>query len=205
MHSATMPITTREAWLNAVAEGMRPWFKSQGLNLPPFRVSIGFPSKGSRGKAIGECWTDSASADGHHEIFLRPDRADSMDVAATLCHELIHAAVGIKVGHGSAFKRAANALGLEGPMKATTAGEDFKEWCEPILEAVGPLPHATLSLASESSGPAKQTTRMLKAACACGYTVRLSAKWARVGAWCPEHGAMDVPGLDGEEDEPDPP
>lgn len=59
----------------------------------------------------------------------------------------------------------------------------------------------------------KQTTRMLKAVCkyvppadngcepspdgACGYTVRLSKKWAQqLGACCPVHGAMEVVGAD---------
>ena len=43
---------------------------------------------------------------------------------------------------------------------------------------------------------------MLKACCEeCGYTVRLSKKWAlELGAQCPSHGAMEVGGLDGEED-----
>jgi hypothetical protein len=69
-----------------------------------------------------------------------------------------------------------------------------------------------------SNAKPKQTTRMLKAACTamtnkrlpddgsgsirmgeepCGYTVRLSGKWARkLGACCPVHGAMEVPGAD---------
>lgn len=56
----------------------------------------------------------------------------------------------------------------------------------------------------------KQATRMLKASCAamvpgkdgadpapCGYTVRLSKKWAvELGACCPAHGAMEVEGAD---------
>lgn len=62
----------------------------------------------------------------------------------------------------------------------------------------------------------KQTTRMLKATCKtkkgcdteeeCGYTVRLSKKWAvKLGACCPVHGAMEVPGADeaGGEDDAD--
>ncbi len=64
----------------------------------------------------------------------------------------------------------------------------------------------------------KQTTRMLKATCQaiakadgsgaepepCGYTIRLSKKWAKeLGAACPVHGSMEVEGADesgGEED-----
>lgn len=61
----------------------------------------------------------------------------------------------------------------------------------------------------------KQTTRMLKATCQaiapadgsgngegkpCGYTVRLSKKWAqKYGACCPVHGGMEVEGADDQE------
>lgn len=57
-----------------------------------------------------------------------------------------------------------------------------------------------------SNAKPKQTTRMLKASCThqddgadepCGYTVRLSKKWAlELGAVCPAHGAMEVEGAD---------
>jgi hypothetical protein len=89
------------------------------------RVAIGFTSRGAKAKAIGECWDNRLSADGHFEIFIRPDLAHAPDampaqIAAILAHELVHAAVGIPAGHGKAFKRAALGLGLVGPMRATT-------------------------------------------------------------------------------------
>jgi hypothetical protein len=37
----------------------------------------------------------------------------------------------------------------------------------------------------------------------CGYTVRLSAKWAVLGAVCPKHGVMDVEKPEPESDESD--
>jgi hypothetical protein len=33
----------------------------------------------------------------------------------------------------------------------------------------------------------------------CGYTVRLSAKWASLGVVCPKHGAMEIIILDSAE------
>lgn len=59
-----------------------------------------------------------------------------------------------------------------------------------------------------SNRPKTQTTRMLKAACLhdvdgshCGYTIRLSKKWAlELGAACPAHGAMEVEGVDDPEE-----
>jgi hypothetical protein len=96
----------RESWLNRVAAGMAPLFEALDTPLPAhIRVAIGFTSAGRKGKAIGECWDNRLSADGHFEIFIRPDLAHAADampaqIAAILAHELVHAAVGIPAGHG---------------------------------------------------------------------------------------------------------
>ena len=94
----------RESWLNRVAAGMAPLFEALAAPLPArVRVAIGFTSAGAKGKAIGECWDNRLSADGHFEIFIRPDLAHAPDampaqIAAILAHELVHAAVGIPAG-----------------------------------------------------------------------------------------------------------
>ncbi len=94
----------RESWLNRAAVGMAPLFEVLESPLPArIRVAIGFTSAGRKGKAIGECWDNRLSADGHFEIFIRPDLAHAPDampvqIAAILAHELVHAAVGIPAG-----------------------------------------------------------------------------------------------------------
>jgi hypothetical protein len=111
----------RESWLNRVAVGMALLFAALDAPLPSrVRVAIGFTSRGAKGRAIGECWDNRCSADGHFEIFIRPDLAHAPDampaqIAAILAHELVHAAVGIPAGHGQAFQRVATGLGLVGP------------------------------------------------------------------------------------------
>mgnify|MGYP001132472334 CR=1 FL=1 len=105
-----------------------------------------------------------------------------------------------------AFKRVALGLGLVGPMRATTPGEAFLSAIAPILEAVGPLPHARLDTDGESTAPKKQKTRMLKCECAtCGYTVRTARKWLELAGapLCPieDHGRMEHEPLDDEEGE----
>src|SRR3546814_6841608 len=91
----------RESWLNRVAAGMAPLFAALDAPLPArIRVAIGFNSSGRKGKAIGECWDNRLSADGHFEIFIRPDLAHAPDdmpaqIEAILAHALVHAAVGI--------------------------------------------------------------------------------------------------------------
>ena len=191
----------RESWLNRVAVGMAPLFTALGTPLPDrVRVAIGFTSRGAKGRAIGECWDNRCSADGHFEIFIRPDLAHAPDampaqIAAILAHELVHAAVGIAAGHGKAFKRVAVGLGLIGPMRSTTPGDAFLATVTPILAAAGPLPHARLDTGSETTAPKKQAVRMLKCECAaCGYTVRTARKWLETAGapLCPieGHGPM---------------
>src|SRR6266404_3727145 len=192
----------REEWLNQVAERMAPWFEDQGYSLPRYRVAIGFPSTGKRGKRIGECWDGRASADGTFEVLIRPDQSDPIEVAAILAHELVHAAVGLECGHKGAFRKVATRIGLEGKMTATRPGAAFKSNIAPILAAVGPLPHAALGFGA-SSAPPKQKARLLKAECGdCGYTVRVTRKWVDdAGApHCPKHGAMQVDGIEDPED-----
>ena len=206
----------RESWLNRVASGMAPLFEALDAPLPSrVRVAIGFTSRGAKGRAIGECWDNRCSGDGHFEIFIRPDLAHAADampaqIAAILAHELVHAAVGIAAGHGKAFKRIAAGLGLVGRMTATTPGDTFLAAVAPILVAAGPLPHARLDTGSETTRPKKQATRLLKCECeACGYTVRTARKWLETAGapLCPieGHGPMRHERINGDdEDQPEP-
>lgn len=183
----------REDWLAAVAAEMAPWFADLGHPLPPVRMAVGFTSKGMRSKRIGECWSNDCSGDGVFEIFITPQIAESERVADILAHELVHAAVGLDAKHGPRFRKVAVAIGLEGKMTATTAGEQFKRAFAPILEKVGPIPHAGLTPAARSNAPKKQSTRMIKCECSeCGYIARTSQKWLdEVGApICPADGVQ---------------
>lgn len=135
----------RETWLNRVAEMMAPKFLALGHPLPPFRVSVGFPSGGKSAPVAGECWDSRVSGDGHFEIFLNPSRDDSAQVAGTLAHELIHAAVGLRCGHKGDFAKVARALGFTGRLThADPLGPDLESWISGILQSVGKIPHAAL-------------------------------------------------------------
>lgn len=185
---------TREAWLNEVTARMAPWFADLGYPLPgKIRCSVGWPFGGGRSNVIGECWEASASGDDTNEIFVSPRLDDPVMVAATLAHELVHAAVGIEAKHGPLFKKVAKGIGLGGKMTATVPEEHFRGRIEPILAAVGPLPHAALT--GKSSAKPKQTTRMIKCVCPeCGYVARTTRKWIDDTGTphCPAHGAMEI-------------
>jgi len=168
--------TTREGWMLDFTEKARPIFKEHGYEIPPVRMSIGFTSKGARGNRIGECWSDCSSEDGACEIFITPTIGDASRIADILTHELIHAILGHEVGHKKPFVDCMKKVGLEGKPTATVAGDAWRAWAEPILDELGPMPHAELT--SGSSSEKKQTTRMLKCECPeCGFTMRTTAKW----------------------------
>jgi len=192
---------TREEWLNAATDLLRPIFKQRAsVTIPKnVRLSCGWTSKGSRGKAIGECWDARSSADKAIEMFISPKLDEAMEVLDTTVHELIHAGVGLAAKHGPVFKKAAKAMLLEGKMKATTGGDAFKaDIGVPLLAKLGEYPHGALTGRS-SLGP-KQATRLIKVWCpACEYTARITQKWIDVGLPecpnedCERHGAdMEV-------------
>lgn len=194
---------TREEWLNAAAQRLAEPFAAAGKPLPEkLRLTCGWPSaggKGQRRRTLAECWRPEASADGTVEVFVSPVLAEPRDVLAAVIHELIHGA-GI-YNHRADFKKAATALGLAGPAKATVPGEDFDARYGDELGRLGAYPHAALT--PGLSGIKKQGTRMLKACCsdaACGYTVRLTKKWADVGMPSCPCGAGELVLDDGAED-----
>jgi len=178
------PPTTREEWLRAAVDRLRPTFAAQGNPLPPaLQVSVGFPSVGAlarRTRRVGECWSPQASLDGLHQLFISPLLGEPVLVLAVLAHELVHAAVGTPARHGPRFRRAALALGLRGRMTATVAGPDLQARLEELSRLLGDFPHA--GLLARDPDRRKQGTRLLKIVCpSCGYTARTTAKWIGTG------------------------
>jgi hypothetical protein len=172
-------IDSREDWLNAAINALRPLAKARGYTLPDkVRVSCGFPK--GKSKAIGQCWSQLASKDGTFETFISPVIEETTRVLDILVHELGHAAVGLEAKHGPKFARFCKAFHLVGPWKATTAGPEFNDKVfAPVMHALGGMkyPHAAM-LDCLSTAPKKQTTRNLKCVCKdCSYTCRATAKW----------------------------
>ena len=184
---------TREEWLEEGMSELSTEFVRLGQPLPPrIRVTCGFTSGGTRkrkgGKTlIGECWDSTRSGDATFEVMISPVEDDPVRVLGILTHELCHAAAGLKAGHGPAFGVLARGMKLEGSLTATTVGIPFETLTAAIRQRLGDYPHAKL----DTSTRKVQTTRMLRCVCSCGYTVRLSAKWIKVGLpHCPLHGPM---------------
>lgn len=169
----------REDWLKASTVALRAHFATHGYTVPDnVRATCGFPSRSAmaaRKRRLGECWSAEASAGAVFEVFISPIMADSIEVLAILAHELVHATVGLKAGHGNTFKRCATAIGLEGKMTSTTAGDAFKRFAKDFVARIGAYPHSELN---PRVGVKKQSTRLIKCACdECGYTVRVARTW----------------------------
>ena len=172
---------TREQWLNLAVDELRPLFDANGFPLPSkIRVTCGFPSRHARSlnRAIGEHHSAKASADGTHEILISPVESDVFEVFGILVHELAHAATDGD-GHRGRFPACVRRFYLEGKPTHTKVGDNFRLQFGDLVSSLGDYPHARLNVEADRK---KQSTRMLKAVCRdCGYTIRLTAKWASQG------------------------
>lgn len=167
---------TREQWLEkAVKELQARVFKGHA-KLPKVRVSTGFPSSGgtrSKNATIGEFWNSKACEDKVPQIFISPSISEGVRALDVLVHELVHACVP-DAGHRAPFKKIAVAVGLEGKMTATYAGDELESKLKAIVKKLGKYPHAKINYSNRK----KEGTRLLKAECLeCGYTVRVTRKW----------------------------
>jgi hypothetical protein len=103
---------------------------------------------------------------------ISPTIEESARVADILIHEIVHAVVGNENGHNNVFKRCATSLGLTGKMTATIASPELKEKLNSWINQFGEYPHRELMLSGK-----KQSTRLIKCECECGYNIRITRKW----------------------------
>lgn len=216
--AATNRYDSRETWLRAATKELRPHFEQAGYPLPDrMRFAIALTSSGRNIESRpGETWHSSTSADDTWEIIIRADKSDPVEVLGILVHELVKTTLPIEAGHGKLYKKAAVALGLQGPARTASPTPLLSHRLADIAATLGPLPHATLDIAKGPrpvprpvGAPKKQKARMRKAECTvqnedgkiCGYTVRLASVWAELGPpGCPKHGPMTVAALPDDEE-----
>lgn len=171
----------REIWLNELMYRLAAYMEEvepgSAAKVGNWRVSCGWPFASRR--AIGQCWSASASKAGKVEMFISPslERADEVD--HVLLHEMVHASVEVR-GHGGKFAKLARKLGLEGKMTATIPGDAVRERLNAIIAGMPPYPHNALH--PGDFGIKKQTTRMVKCRCSgCGYILRTTKVWLDKG------------------------
>jgi hypothetical protein len=165
----------RETWLNNAIVALRPLFEAKGIDAPAdVKVSCSFPGGGSPNKRIGEAWPRSRSKAGVNEIFISPTLDDKTRVLDVLVHEMCHVADDCKSGHRGAFAKAARAIGLVGPLTATTAGDELKAHLEAL--PLGAYPHEGLLM-----GKGKRSDRS-------GARVKLTCKTEGMSFWVSKEG-----------------
>lgn len=181
---------TRDAWLQAVSGAMTSWYADLGFPLPPFEIRSGFPSVGRRSPNITDSWSQDGGQS--YVIFVRPDRGETIDVAAAVAFQMCRIAVGDRDAHGYLFRHIAISIGLRGTKTESPPGTLFKELIKPTIDDAGPIPVQEMS-STDQGKKTTQSTRLLKVYCKdCGYVARVSRKWLdAVGTpHCPDHGPM---------------
>jgi hypothetical protein len=157
---------TREEWLNSVADELNSRvFKQAGHKLPPVKLSCSWAlgNRAKNKKTLGQCFNRQASKAGINEIMIVPTVADSVEIADTLAHELVHAVDDCKSGHGKGFKDICLAVGLNGEtkMKHAKAGDELLTEIKSIVKELGDYPHSEIDITERK----KQTTRQKKVEC----------------------------------------
>jgi hypothetical protein len=184
----------REEWLMQAVDQIKPIFENKGYQVPPIKVSIGFPSSGAKGRHLGQCWPTRLSEDGVNQIFIAPHLPTPIEVLDTLVHELVHAVDDCQSGHGDNFKRIAKDIGLKGPMRSAGAGELLMRDLFKIADLLGHFPHGRLNIprAASNAGVKRPGARCST----CGYEVVMLKKCLHVGPpLCPKnHGLMQEAG-----------
>lgn len=174
---------TREEWLHAVAENVRPVFKKAGYPLAKdFRIGVGWPSSralsGGKARVLGECWQPEAADDKKANLVVSLYLYESVQVAGTVIHELAHT-VTKGEGHKGKFVDCIRKIGLLGkPTEAAEPDPVLLERLNGLFKTIGQYPHARVDGVRRN----KQGTRMIKLTCpGCGYVVRTSQKWIDMG------------------------
>ena len=184
----------RESWLMEAVEQIKPIFERMGYQVPLVKVSVGFPSTGSKGRHLGQCWSTRSSDDGINQIFIAPHLPTPIEVLDTLVHELVHAVDDCQSGHGENFKRIAKDIGLKGPMRSAGADEFLMQDLIKISNQLGNFPHGRLSIprAASNAGIKRPGAICSK----CGYEIVMFKRCLDIGPpLCPKnHGVMETTG-----------
>ena len=170
--------TTRETWLLAAVEQLRPLFAAKGFILPPCQVSCGFASTGTRSGHVGQCWSTKSASNELNQIFISPTLKTAYDVIDTLVHELVHAVDNCEHKHGKEFKKIALKMGMKGPMRSAEAGPELKVTLTTLLDLLGPYPHGHLKV---SMRKAMRRDRPRAKCGVCGYQVPMLKKFLTYG------------------------
>jgi len=173
--------STREDWLRAAVNELRPFFRE--LDVEPvdeIEPIVSWPK--GKASAIGQCFSPEWTKEGVTYVTISPELGDDpVRVLDVLLHEMIHAC-GIH-GHKGDFRKVALAVGLEGKMTATVASDELREELKPIADALGDYPHMVMAKLDGGGEEKKSTPSRVRLFCVneeCDqsgiYTVDINAR-----------------------------
>lgn len=171
----------REEWLTRLAAQIAPLFK--GFTVGPYRVTCGWPSRSAlsrKAPVIGQCFYPRVLKDdtkeGYHEIFISPVLEDSIEVAGTLAHEMVHVVAGQKAGHTKVFVEVGRHIGLtKGKPTSLGPGDELVERLRDMVDKLGAYPHRKILPRLKEKPPGTKEIPLVCMLCGCG--VRISDKW----------------------------
>lgn len=180
-----MDINDREAWIMElgdyiIADILGHICEPMGLPTPPVKYSVSYaPNTRAGSKRMGCCSIRAVSGGGYNEIFISPelDGSQSLEIMATVVHELIHAYLDCEDGHKGRFKKIAIKAGLDGPMPSTTASAPLLAILEGYLDVLGPIPHDAMNYKLRKAPKASGVNHTIECSDnACDFKFRTSQK-----------------------------
>lgn len=166
--------TARARWLELAYQRIRADLLPEAPDLELVVLSWSFPSRGARGRVIGECHDGVQGARERWAIVIHPSQwASSRDVLAVLAHEMCHAATPGD-GHGRRFRELVTRIGLVGKPTQTRPGPAFLSWAQG--SGLGALPLGTIN---PNASRRVQGTRQRLWECSCPrpVKVRCASDW----------------------------
>jgi hypothetical protein len=187
--------TTPDRWLYDLSAMLRPWFKQAGLPITD-QIQFRCGHIASRMHLGMTLYPTSLHPITTVVISMYDD--DAVIIADTLCHELLHVALG-PTGHGSkAWKAGCAAIGLDPhgappsyraagfldaagrvPQSQSRRAKALHRHCQELLDVIGPYPHEAVQRPYRDPGGGGGITNV-KLKCPdkhCGFRMQI-----RVGA-----------------------
>lgn len=156
----------REEWLHRAAIiADEHLFKQHNYKVPRVRYGVAPLNESKRGAkhtTLGVCYNAKLSDDHTYEVWIDASVDDARTAFATMVHEIVHAVDELKNGHRAPFKKIAERVGLTGNMTATTMTDETWRDIKPLVDRLGPYPHAALNTRKPAK---KQSTRQKKFYC----------------------------------------
>ena len=177
--------TTRESWILAAVDLLRPIFLAKNHIIPTdVMVSCGFASTGKQSHHIGQCWSKRSSSNEVNPIFISPTLDEPVEVLDTLLHVLVHAVDDCQHKLGKEFKKIALSLGMQGHMRSAGAGPELKEKLGRLAQTLSPYPHGKLKVLHRKI----VAKALARAKCPeCGFQVPMYRKFLAYGPLlCPK-------------------